>query len=182
MSDTQRPWILVGYELFAKEGPKGLKVELLARRVQKSKSSFYHHFADLDVFTEVLLHAHLQQAKLIAERERLCKNIDPDLIDVLIDAKLDLLFNRQLRVNRSNPTFAQFIEKADKEVEHAFLQVWARDIGLEGKPQLANSLLDLSLENFYLQLTEETLNREWLTAYFAEIRSMVSQFQKPQTG
>lgn len=35
------PWIIAGYDLFAKEGPKGLKIEVMASNVKKSKSSFY---------------------------------------------------------------------------------------------------------------------------------------------
>lgn len=33
-------------------------------------SSFYHHFADLEVFTEVLMEEHLKRASIVAERER----------------------------------------------------------------------------------------------------------------
>ena len=53
--DNKLPWILCGYNIFSKEGPKGLKIEVIARQVSKNKSSFYHHFADLEVFTEILL-------------------------------------------------------------------------------------------------------------------------------
>ena len=52
MTDTKLPWILCGYDIFSKEGSNGLKIEVIARRVNKSKSSFYHHFADLDLFIE----------------------------------------------------------------------------------------------------------------------------------
>ncbi len=67
--DTKQPWILTGYRLFDQQGPVGLKVEVLAREVGKSKSSFYHHFADLEAFTEAMLVHHLQQSRLIAEQE-----------------------------------------------------------------------------------------------------------------
>ncbi|MFZ4399682.1 MAG: TetR/AcrR family transcriptional regulator, partial [Bacteroidales bacterium] len=40
-------WIIKGYETFAFFGENGLKVEQLAKSVGISKSSFYHHFADL---------------------------------------------------------------------------------------------------------------------------------------
>jgi len=100
LSATAQPWIAVGYETFALEGPQALKVEVIARKVQKSKSSFYHHFADLDVFITVLLEYHLQQTQIIAQREAACENILPELVEVLVEVKVDLLFNRQLRVNR----------------------------------------------------------------------------------
>ncbi|MEZ4687033.1 MAG: hypothetical protein R3B47_13480 [Bacteroidia bacterium] len=44
-------------------------MERLARDIGKSKSSFYHHFADLEVFTALLLNQHLEQAKVMAEKE-----------------------------------------------------------------------------------------------------------------
>ena len=176
--NIKQPWILEGYELFLKESLKGLKIEVMARKVNKSKSSFYHLFADIDCFLEELLSFHLERAKIISERERLCKSIDPDLINLLVEVKEDLLFNRQLRVNRSNPAFKQCFEKANQLVGNAFLEVWAKEIGLENKPKLAEIFFGLVLENFYLQLTEETLTYEWLSDYFKNIRSMVTEFNK----
>ncbi len=155
-----------------------MKVEVIARRVGKSKSSFYHHFADLEVFTELLLAYHLERAKVIAEMERRCLNIDPDLIAVMVEVKEDLLFNRQLRVNRTEAAFKKCFEASNQLVEEALLEVWSREIGLADNTRLAGVMLALVMENFYLQLTEETLNREWLLNYFQGIRSMVGEFQK----
>jgi len=52
-------WIKKGYEIFAISGQSGLKIEPLSKTVGKSKSSFYHHFADLEFFTEHLLKHHI---------------------------------------------------------------------------------------------------------------------------
>ena len=78
VSKNELPWIEAGYELFAAQGPDGLRVETLARKVGISKSSFYHHFADIDVFTERLLEWHLDRAVEIAGRARDCRTFDPD--------------------------------------------------------------------------------------------------------
>ena len=48
MTDTQSLWIKTGYEAFAILGENALKIEQLARETGKSKSSFYHHFADTE--------------------------------------------------------------------------------------------------------------------------------------
>ncbi|NET33058.1 MAG: TetR/AcrR family transcriptional regulator, partial [Cyanothece sp. SIO1E1] len=165
----ERPWILVGYSLFAKEGPSGVQVQVMARQVQKSKSSFYHLFADLDIFTEVLLNYHLERSKVIADKESLCQNLVPDLVNLLLEVKEDLLFNRQLRVHRNKANFNQFLEKADAVVQESFYKVWARDIGLAEKPHLAKDVFALAIENFYLQLTDQHLNYEWLTRYFQNL-------------
>ena len=175
-NDSKQTWIDFGYGIFAKEGPKGLKIEVLARKVNKSKSSFYHHFADLAIFTDLLLDHHLTRSKIIADEEKKCKNIDPDLICVLVSYKADLLFNRQLRVERNNSSFQDCLRKSDEIVGKGFVDIWIKDLQLEDKPKLVASLFELALENFYLQITEETLNKEWLSDYFNNLRKTVSNF------
>ncbi|TAE30675.1 MAG: TetR/AcrR family transcriptional regulator [Cytophagales bacterium] len=176
-TDTRRPWIEVGYDLFAQHGPSGLKVEVIARRVGKSKSSFYHHFADLEVFTEVLLTYHSEQINVIAEQERLCRAVVPDLVNLLLTYKQDLLFNRQLRVYRHISAFQQCIKQSTKQVGEAILPIWADMLGLPDNSALAQVVLNLSLENFYLQITEETLTYDWLVGYLDELKQMVNAFQ-----
>lgn len=178
--DSRQEWVLTGYGIFAEEGPKGLKVEVLARKVNKSKSSFYHHFADMEIFTGFLLGHHLTRSKIIAEEEQKCLNIDPELINLLVSCKTDLLFNRQLRVYRTEPAFKDCLQKSDEIVSKGFISVLIKDLQLENNPKLAASLIDLALENFYLQVTEETLNVEWLSAYFTMLKKTVSQFKVSQ--
>jgi AcrR family transcriptional regulator len=168
-----QPWILIGYELFSKEGPAGLKVEVVARKVGKSKSSFYHHFADVEIFTETLLTYHLERSKAIADREKLCKKMIPDMLNLLIEVKQDLLFNRQLRVNRHIFAYKKCFESANREVEDAFLEIWSETLGLSDNTNAARKVLEQSIENFYLQITDETLTYEWLLKFVGEIRFMV---------
>jgi AcrR family transcriptional regulator len=175
--DSKQPWILVGYNIFSKEGQRGLKVEVIARKVGKSKSSFYHHFADIEIFTEALLNYHLERAIVIADMEKGCKNVVPDLLNVLIEVKEDLLFNRQLRINRQIPAFKNCFEKSSKVVGNAILSIWAEMLGLGDNSHLAQIVLNLSLENFYLQITEDTLTYEWLLNYVKDLKTMVNAFQ-----
>jgi AcrR family transcriptional regulator len=176
--NIKQPWILEGYKIFSKDGLNGLKIEVISRKIKKSKSSFYHLFADIECFTEELLTFHLERAKIIAERERACNSIDPALINLFLDVKQDLLFNRQLRVNRSNTAFKQCFEKANQLVGNAFLEVWAKEIGLENKLKLAEIFFGLVLENFYLQLTDDSFTYHWFSDYFSKIRLMVAEFNK----
>ncbi|OJJ17210.1 TetR family transcriptional regulator [marine bacterium AO1-C] len=177
ITSTQMPWISEGYRVFAHEGPVGLKVERLARSVNKNKSSFYHHFADLEVFTNFLLKYHLLRADIIAEKESQCTNVE-ELIEVLVAHKLDLLFNRQLRIHRQNKDFANCFEETNQHVANAILGVWANMLGLTENSYLAALVLKLSMENFYLQITEETLNPTWLSGYFKQLQEMVKEFKK----
>ncbi len=178
INDNKLPWILCGYEIFAKEGPKGLKIEVIARHVNKNKSSFYHYFADVEVFTEALLKHHLDRAAIIAEKESACKNIVPELLHVLLEVKQDLLFNRQLRVYRHISFYKDCLEKSSKKVGEAIVGIWAKELGLTDNSHLANIVLNLSLENFYLQITDETLTFEWLKNYINDLKQMVKEFEK----
>jgi AcrR family transcriptional regulator len=179
--DSKEPWILCGYDTFSKEGPKGIKIEVIARQVSKNKSSFYHHFADLDIFTDLLLTYHIERAKIIAQQETLCKNVIPDLLNVLLNFKIDLLFNRQLRINRTNIQFKECFEKSNKIVGESILNIWAEMLGLADNSNLAKIVLNLSIENFYLQITEETLTYEWLENYMEELKKMAKEFNKNST-
>ena len=180
--DHQHPllqaWIEVGYEIFALEGPKALKVEVLARQVKKSKSSFYHHFADLEVFTKILLDYHLERSRIVGELERQCKQLVPDLLRVLVEVKLDLFFSRQLRVHRDVPQFRKCFEAVTEEVGDAMLGIWAEALGLTDNSYLAQLVLNLTLENFYLQITPETLHYDWLENYVRELQAMVHAFKE----
>ncbi|NJM94048.1 MAG: TetR/AcrR family transcriptional regulator [Cytophagales bacterium] len=171
-------WIRAGYGLFAERGPLGLKVEQLALVVGKSKSSFYHHFADLEIFTSALVDYHLHRARVIAEQEAACSQIDPDLIALILEVKQDLLFSRQLRIHRNVPLFKACFEQSNELASAALLQLWARDLDLPMHGPLPKMMLGLVMENFYLQLSTDTLSATWLRAYFQGIRQMVGEFKK----
>jgi AcrR family transcriptional regulator len=105
MKLNEEIWIVSGYETFALYGESGLKVEGLAKKVGISKSSFYHHFSDLEIFMDLLMETHLENAKTISKKENQATQINPELINILVDHKMDLLFNRQLRINQQKPIY-----------------------------------------------------------------------------
>lgn len=158
MKEIEKSWIKKGYRFFAYEGPNGLKIERLSKEVGKNKSSFYHLFADLEVFTDRLLTFHLTQAKIIAEKES--NSLDEnELIEVILEHKIDLLFNRQLRIHRENKEFENCFHQINQISIPSILPLWKKIIGLSENTSLAQMVLTLSLENFYLQITDETLNK-----------------------
>jgi len=176
MKKAESVWLIAGYEAFALEGPFTLKIEKLAKRVSKNKSSFYHLFSDIDLFKERLLDIHLDRTKVIAEKESKATNA-AELIQVILEHKIDFLFNRQLRIHRGIPEFyACFQKSAEISITH-ILPLWKKLIGLPGNSPLAEMVLQLSLENFYLQITDDTLNSEWLNSYLIQIQQMVQQFK-----
>lgn len=176
MTDAKDIWIQTGYKIFAFSGLEALKIEPLAKKVGISKSSFYHHFADLELFIEDLLKYHLQQSYIIADKENNCKSIDPELIQVLVEHKTDLLFNRQLRVLRANQIFNETLLKSDVIIGSSFLPVWMKELNLGLKPNQQKAIYELALENFFLQVTPENLTEAWLGAYFANLKRIAQQF------
>ncbi|MEL7251271.1 MAG: TetR/AcrR family transcriptional regulator [Bacteroidota bacterium] len=169
-------WIQVGYENFALHGPASLKVERLAKQLQRNKSGFYHYFSDTEIFIQVLLDHHFAQAKILAEKEAQCETQD-ELIDILVSHKEDLLFNRQLRIHRENPQYDSCIESVSSIANPAIIGIWSKIIDLGDQSYLAALVFRLGIENFYLRITAENLNHAWLKDYFAEFKKLVRAFR-----
>lgn len=169
-------WINAGYQLFSLYGFNGLKIEPLSKNIGISKSSFYHYFADLELFMDFLLKHHVKQSKLIAVKERNARNIDPELVNILIEHKTDLLFNRQLRIHQNIKSYASTLEESNKNVGDAFLTVWIKDLGLQLSNTQIEALYTLALENFFLQINIDTLNYDWLSNYFKDLKKIAGTF------
>jgi len=178
-NNTELPWLEAGYEIFAKDGPNGLKVEHLARKTGISKSSFYHLFTDMDIFREKLLEHHLVKAKLISEESKICKAIVPDVLELFIKEKIPLLFNRQLSIHRSNQLFQTYSDKAIAIVEAAYFDKWVDLLNLHTQQHIARNILKIYTDNFLLRISEETLTYDWLLSLLDEIKVLVKDIQKP---
>lgn len=179
MKKAQQVWIEKGYQVFAYEGPQGLKIERLAKDIGKNKSSFYHYFANLEIFISELLPYHFEQAKIMATKEAQCTS-RKEFIAVILEHKLDLLFNRQLRIHRENPEFETCFIKINHLSTPAMIGIWSKIIGLQDNSYLAELVLRLSLENFFLQITDETLNTTWLNEYLNQLQTLIRAFQKKE--
>lgn len=177
MIENKETWIKTGYRIFALEGFREVKIERLAKKVGVSKSSFYHYFADLDTFFEHLLEHHVEQSRILAEKEHHARNIFPDLIEVLLEHKIDLLFNRELRIHRSLPVFADALAKSNAIVGVSFVNVWVQELNLRLTPLQLESLFELALENFFLQINAENLTRQWLSDYFINLKRIAGNFR-----
>lgn len=177
-NNTEQPWIEAGYEIFAKDGPTGLKVEHIARKVGISKSSFYHLFVDIEIFQEKLLEYHIERAKIMSELSESCKAIVPDILNLFIDNKTALLFNRQLCINRNNQLFQTYSEKATAIVEHTYFDKWVDLLGLQAQQHIAKNILKIYTDNFFLRISEETLTYDWLLGLLDEIKILVKDIKQ----
>ena len=97
-----------------------------------------------------------------------------------MEFKQDLLFNRQLRVHREEPGFEECFQAVNAQVGLAILPIWSAFLGLPTNSPLAALVLTLTVENFFLQITEENLNMDWLQNYVQGLHKMVKQFQHSQ--
>ena len=170
-------WIESGYLLFALKGPDALKVEVLAKETGVSKSSFYYHFVDVHTFIDKLLAYHVEQVKRLSEAERACEQFDPAVIDVMVTHKVDLLFNRQVRVNRGEKRYEDCLQTCRQVAGDSFYTLWSKDVNLAIDKQQLASIYYLALENFYLRITFENFTKAWLTQYFAELKKVLHEIQ-----
>jgi AcrR family transcriptional regulator len=176
ITDNKEIWIKTGYEILAINGLNGLKIEPLAKKVGISKSSFYHHFADLELFIDHLLNYHIEQSHIIAEKEQKANTIDPDLIKIIVEHKLDILFSRQLRIHRDQKVFCEVLLKSNEIVGNAFVLPWVRELNLNLSLKQLQSIFELALENFFLQVSVDNLNHQWLTHYFNHLKKVIRNF------
>lgn len=167
-------WLKKGYELVAESGFQHLKIEPLAQLVGISKSSFYHHFADLEVFQEQLLALHLDRAEVMAAKEKNAKSIDPELVDIILEHGLDLLFHRQLRFHRNQPAFDQAVQKAESLIGDALLELWVKDLHLPFSKEQLRGVFGMAMENFFLQIHPENLSQSWLREYFSQLKKITA--------
>ena len=155
----------------------GLSVELISRKVGKNKSSFYHHFGDLEVFKGELLSHHVQQARLFSTELEKCVSIRPGMIHVFLRYKADFLFHKQLRIGRGNLEFQRCFESVHSLFETAIGETWARYLELENQKPLSKTFLRLVSENFLLQITEENYTFEWLDNYLSEVSTLLAKLK-----
>mgnify|MGYP001792084267 FL=1 len=94
------------------------------------------------------------------------------------DVKEDLRFSRQVRIHRNRNGYTEVLEKVNQLTGEAMIGIWAQALGLDHNTQLSGMVLRLSLENFYLQITEATLNYDWLVAYIENLQTIVKSFQQ----
>lgn len=177
MNNTKSLWIKIGYETLALEGEKELKIESLSKKIGISKSSFYYHFADIQLFVEELLNYHLEQSKIIAEKEKLAQTIQPELIEILVEHKTDLLFNRQLRFHQQQNEFRETLKKSNQIIGNEFVRIWATDLKLNLSVKQLESIFELALENFFLKINPENITSEWISDYFENLKRISQNFE-----
>ncbi|MEM6725564.1 MAG: TetR/AcrR family transcriptional regulator [Bacteroidota bacterium] len=164
-SKKKQVWLETGYQLVAEKGFENLNIGVLARTMDKNKSSFYHYYGDWEGFEEALLAYHLELAIPFSKKVRDCEDVVPGLINVFLEHKTDLFFHKQLRINRSKPHIKRCYQLAYDQFVEAVHDQWVAFLGLERQSFLAIKFLDLIIDNLLLQINNEHYNYNWLHEY-----------------
>jgi AcrR family transcriptional regulator len=178
MAKTEKSvWLKQGYNLFAEKGMNGLKVEELARRVGKSKSSFYHHFSDVESFISLLLKMHTQQAFALAENLPYLNTENGELFQLLPVYREDILFHRQLRIHRQVPEYQHCIGEIMTILETPFVEVLSRMLHLPDSKSTLRLLFVFCVDHFLLRLSNLDIQAECLQQYYQEVAYLVKKLR-----
>jgi hypothetical protein len=60
-----------------------------------------------------------------------------------------------------------------------FVSLWLTDTKLNILEKQAEGLFELALENFFLQINSDNLNKSWLEDYFENLQRITRSFEKP---
>ena len=125
-------WLETGYRHFALYGPKNLSINKISLEIGSSRASFYHHFGDSDIFVDELLARHWEHSELFKEvGTKICKNLVPDLYNLLEEYPITLQFALQLFHHRSAPKFNLIFIKSYAAIAEAFaLKLFADELDL----------------------------------------------------
>ena len=153
IATLKEQWLVKGYEHFAKEGPENLSISKIGKEIGASRSSFYHHFGDLEFFIDELLAAHwevCQEFDLRAQKN--CRNIIPDLYRELAKHPDSLQFHIQLFRNRTQPRYNfLFLKSFESSARKFALRLFAQN--------LQPNLPEKDIYNLWLTLCEAWYSR-----------------------
>jgi len=174
----KQEWVEKGYLLIAEKGFENLTVNNICRMVAKSKSSFYHYFGELELFKDELMAYHLERAYGFANQIKSCNNIHPELIEVMMDYKIDIFFYKQFRFYRDKLNYEKYNQKVFELYENAVLDKLTDYFELNDRRIFVRKFHQFLSEHFLMSISLDTYTHEWVENYLIEILEMVRQMKK----
>ncbi|MDX1333437.1 MAG: TetR/AcrR family transcriptional regulator [Robiginitalea sp.] len=175
-------WLQQGYLDFAKDGPDKLSINQMGQEIGASRSSFYHHFGEIDLFVDALLARHWAVCQEFNQIGKVsCKNLVPDLYELLAAHSVALQFSRQLFHHRHIPRFNYVFVKSYEASAQAFiLELFAAHMDLH-LPQNDLSHLFMTLgEAWYSRLDPNDLSAATLQHHAEDILQDLANFMGSQ--
>ena len=168
---VKKKWLEQGYRDFAIDGPDNLSVNQMAKKMGASRSSFYYHFAEIDLFVDEMLSYHWNICmEYNQEGRNSCKTLVPDLYKILAQYPIPLQFSRQLFLNRHIPRYNYVFRKSYETSANMFLlKLFADHLGLQlPESDLKNLFLTLG-EAWYSRLDPKDLSADTLQVHAEDI-------------
>ena len=123
--DNRQKWIKTGYELFGEIGPEALNIEKLSNLIGIKRSSFYHHFGDLESFEREILQHHVNRYEIIWEIIKDYSKFEQLFSDEVFSHRDVLAFQRQLMIHESIERYKKCSQDARKYTEEKTFQLWS---------------------------------------------------------
>lgn len=178
MMKARNRWIEVGYELFAREGPEGIKVQKLAKILNLNKSGFYHYFGDHEGYISILLEYHDKMGAQIYQEISLIHQFDPDYFKLMLNYKTSLLVQMQLRKHSDISLFKEAFLKFSRRNDKVQLQLWASYLNLSDNQEVANAMFIIARDALYTRLTKEDMSLELLRSLVQDVVVVVAKMKR----
>ena len=160
-----------GYDLFGKIGTAAFNVERLSMIVSLSRSSFYHHFSDMEIYETDLCDYHIQHYQQLSEELDNCQNFDPDLLDLIRSSPKPRAFQRQLLINEASSRHKACFDAARVLLEDRVYNLWLDYIGVKADNPKEFSLFEAVRDYFLIHHNQN--NEEDIKATIEDIKLLL---------
>jgi AcrR family transcriptional regulator len=178
--DSTQVWIDEGYRLFAYEGPDGIQIEKIARKLGRNKSGLYYHFGDRNLFLQELIHHHYQINEQFRFEIALLKHFNPGFLELLVKYKIAYLFQMQLRRNMNIPLFKEVFYKIKKANERVIVPLFAAHLKLPSNDHLVVGLFDLLRDVVFIRVPGENLQVDLLKEVVGEFTLIIDKLREKE--
>lgn len=175
---SKQKWIEKGYEHFGLYGPNNISINAISKEIGSPRASFYHYFSDMEVFSNILLEAHVDVIdSFIGLGKQECKRLIPDLYGLLERFPMGLKFQRQLFLNRHIPQFGYLFSKShDQTINELILDLFFDEFDLNLKREDAARLWLTLTESWYARIDPENLVADELQRIAEDIMTSILKF------
>jgi len=164
----------VGYALFALEGPEHIE-ERVEQEMGLKHAEFLSRFGAEEIFIEALIAHHIELVDDFLEETEHCTSWDPALLNLIVDYKLTVLFNRQLKQHSGNPVFHLTYNRISYLVQSHAFELWRKYMNLHPHMELSRELYEVLRDVFHSRITRENLNYEYLKSLAGEFRTIIEK-------
>jgi AcrR family transcriptional regulator len=170
LPESVQKWVEAGYELLAQEGPEGVQVEKLARKLGLNKSGFYHHFGDREIFFSKLIEHHYKVNDQFRYEIESARSFDPDFLNLVIKFRTAVFVQSQFRRNNDVKLYQETFFKIKKKNEKVIQPLWSDYLKIYDSPDLSIELWDIFRDVFFMRIN---YNMD-----LGQIRSIVHEFSR----